>query len=112
MALVVGGLEGELRTVEVAVGEEVAAEVVEIGDALGSGEEGQGGGLGVDVSEDLLRAAEFAAVEEEFEAEVGGEVDADSAAFRLAMFNARGRTAALAQAFFEGFTDGVSGALD
>ncbi len=43
VALDVGGLEGEVGAVEVVVGEVVAAEVVEVGDALGSGKEGEGG---------------------------------------------------------------------
>ena len=113
VALVVGGLEGELGAVEVVVGEVVAAEVVEVGDALGGREEGERRGLLVDVAEDLLSAAEFAAVEEELETEVGSHVDANAAAFGLAVFDAVGLTAGFfAEALFEGFTDGVGGAFD
>ena len=113
VTLVVGGLEGELGAVEVVVGEVVAAQVVEIGDALGGWEERERRGLLVDVAEDLLGAAEFAAVEEELETEVGGHVDADAAAFGLAVLDAVGLAAGFfAEALFEGFADGVGGAFD
>ena len=54
MALGVGGLEAQLGFVEVGVGEEEAAEVVEVGDAVAGGIEGQGRGVLHDVCEELL----------------------------------------------------------
>jgi len=78
MALVVSFLQGELSAEEVAVGKVVAAEVVEVCDALGSGVEGKQGRLSVDGEEELLGVAELAGLKEEFQAGVGRQVDADA----------------------------------
>ena len=62
MAEPVRFLEGEPGAEEVVVGEVEAAEVVEVGDALGARIGGERGGLVVDVGEDLLGVAHFAAL--------------------------------------------------
>lgn len=112
IALRICGLEREVSAEEVAVGEKIAAEVVEVGDALGGGEQCQWGGLLIDVAKDLLGAADLPAVEKELEAQVRGRVDADTAAFRPAIaIDAGRRAAALAEAFLEGFADHVGGAF-
>ena len=113
VALAVGGLESELGTIEVAVGEMITTQVVEESDALRSREPCERRRLLVDVAKDLLCAAKLSAVEEEFQAEVCGQVDSDSSSFGVPAAIESGRiTAPLAETLFEGFSDHVGRALD
>lgn len=59
MALVVGRLEAKLGTVEVVVGEEKAAEVVEICDTLAGGIESERWRMLGDVGEELICESGF-----------------------------------------------------
>lgn len=114
VALAVRSLKDHLSAEEMAVCEEVAAEVIEIGDPLGGREERQRRRLLIDVAEDLLRAAQLAAMEEELEAQIRGHVNPDPAAFGLAIgvIDARRGTAPFAKALLERLTDHVGRALD
>lgn len=84
MALEISFLKSELCPVKVVVGEVVATEIVEKGSSLSSGVERKWRRLLVNQGEDLLSAPELPAVEEEFEADVGHEVDTNSPTFWLA----------------------------
>lgn len=68
VALFVRGLQGRDCPYEVAIGEMVSAQVVQIGDALGGRVECQRRGLCVDAAEHLLRVAQLAALGEQFQA--------------------------------------------
>jgi hypothetical protein len=89
----------------------VSAEVVEVGDSLGSGVEGQGRGLSVDAGEDLLGVAEFACLEEQFKGRVRSEVDSDA----LVVFGGAGAAwgaGAAGEAFDEGIAEDVGGVFE
>ena len=64
VTLVVCGLKSKLSTVEMVIGEVIAAKVVKKGDALRSWEEGKRRRLLVDVAEDLLCTAKLTAMKE------------------------------------------------
>lgn len=108
MALIVCRLQGQLRSVEMVVGEVVAAEVVQEGSALGGWVERKRRRLLVYQGEYLLRASKLSAVEEEFQAEVCHQVDTYPAPFRLTIaVETRDITTSLAGTFLEGFADEV-----
>lgn len=83
VALVVSFFESELCSVKVVVGEVVATEIVEKGGSLSGGVERKRRRLLVNQGEDLLSASELPTVEEEFEADVGHEVNTNSSTFWL-----------------------------
>ena len=113
VALRVGSFEGEPRAEEMIVGEQVAAQIIEIRDTLSSWEERKGRGLLVDIAEDLLRATKLAAMEEKLQAQIRGGINAYPTAFRLAVgVDARGGSTPFAKAFLECFADHVGGAFN
>ena len=113
VALAVGGLKSKLRTIEVAVGKMITAEIVEEGHPLRSRETCERRRLLIDVAKDLLCATKLPAMEEEFQAEICGQVNSDPSSLGFpAAIDSRCTTTPLAEALFEGFSDDVGGALN
>ena len=113
VTLAVGGLKSELRTIEVAVGEMITAEIVEESDTLRRRETCKRRRLLIDITKDLLCATKLSAMKEEFQAEVCSQIDSHSSSLGLtAAIESRCIATPLAEAFFEGFSDHVGGALN
>ena len=82
VALIISCLQYQLCSEEMIVSEVVSTQVVEKADTLRSGKASQWRRLLVNIAKDLFCAPQLAAVEEEFQTDVGTEVDSDSSAFR------------------------------
>ena len=113
VALAVGRLESKLRTIEVAVGKMITAKIVEESDPLRSRETCKRRRLLIDVAKDLLCATKLSAMEEEFQAEICGQINSDSSSLRITAAIDSGCVATpLAETLFEGFSYHVGGALN